>query len=583
MAYEELKNIDLKKLPSMEKLHLNYYDSSVYDAVIPNMSEYDFLLERNKNYMNEVAITFMGKKITYEELHTRIDEYARALYKKGIRQGDVVALGVANTPESVYLCYSLNKLGAITSPINPTYNSYKMSRDIEIIKPKMFIGINDCYKNFKQAGKGMDIEMLVFPAVQSIDDKKLHFMYGAKQLISGNLTLNPEKSLKRIVEIGKDFQSVQYGNYRSGQLDEIMFTGGSSGMHKGVDLDGNGLNAVVRSLDYVLCLEPGEKFLGNLPQFMAFGKMALHYALCKSLNLELTLKALPNDFVSELKRVRPNGVMGGPVHWETLINANLSKDDLRDLRMPISGGEQLKYEKEQQINEALYNAGCSSTLWNGLGMSEMWAPVSVKRGSINSDTTIGTMIPFTNAKIVDINTGDELGYGDVGVLHVSGPGMMLGYHNNPVETANSVYVDNDGSRWFITGDLCKIEKNGELKYVGRLKRCFVCGCDNIYPEQIENMLCNLPEIREAIVTKIPDDKMQFLPKYHISLYDENCDVVQLEKKIEKMILTTLGESALPRFYEYHMEPLPRTPNGKIDPKGLQETDLNKLKSKVLKK
>lgn len=580
---ENEKNIVPERLPSEEKLHLGYYDSSVYGAKIPNMSEYDFLLERNKDYMNEVAITFMGKKITYEELHTRIDEYARALYKKGVRQGDVVALGVANTPESIYLCYSLNKLGAITSPINPTYNRYKMSRDIEIIKPKMFIGINDCYKNFKRAGKEMDIEMLVFPAVQSIDNRALHFMYGAKQFISGNLTLNPNKSLKRIVEIGKRDQSVQYGRYTSGQLSEIMFTGGSSGMHKGVDLDGNGLNAVVRALDYVLCLEPGEKFLGNLPQFMAFGKMALHYALCKSLNLELTLKALPKDFIEELKRVHPNGVMGGPVHWETLIGASLSKDELKDLKMPISGGEQLKYEKEQQINEALYNAGCSSTLWNGLGMSEMWAPVSVKRGNINSDKTIGTMLPFTNAKIVDVNSGNELGYDSVGMLHVSGPGMMLGYHNNPEETEKCIYIDENGTKWFITGDLCEIKKNGELKYVGRMKRCFVCGCDNIYPEQIENLLCDLPEIREAVVTKIPDDKLQFLPKYHLSIYDENCDITQLERKIEKMIITTLGESALPRFFEYHLEPLPRTPNGKIDPKVLQEKDLTSCSAKVLKR
>ena len=354
-------------------------------------------------------------------------------------------------------------------------------------------------------------------------------------------------------------------------------------MHKGVDLDGNGLNAVVKSLDYVLCLKPGEKFLGNLPQFMAFGKMALHYALCNNLNMELTLKALPKDFVEELLRVHPQGVMGGPIHWETLIHSNLSKDDLKDLKMPISGGEQLKFEKEQQINEALYNAGCSSTLWNGLGMSEMWAPVSVKRGNINSDKTIGTMIPFTNAKIIDINTSKELDYGQVGMLHVTGPGMMIGYHNNPEETDKSIYVDDKDTRWFITGDLCKIEENGELKYIGRLKRCFVCGCENIYPEQIENILSDLPEVREAIVTKIPDDKLQFLPKYHISLYDGNCDTQQLEKKIEKIIMSTLGEAALPKFYEYHTEPFPRTPNAKIDPKPLQEQDLNKIKAKTLMK
>jgi len=569
--------------PSEEKLYMNFYDESAKTAKIPNCSKYDFLYERNKLYMSNVAINFADKKITYEELHTRIDEYARALYNKGVRQGDVIALGVANTPEAIYLDYALNKLGAIKTPINPTYNSYKIARDLEIVRPKMFIGINDCYKNFRKASKGMDIQVVLYPAVQSIDNNLLQVIYKLQKTFQGNISLDPKKSLKNILK-NNDGVNVIYGTYESGQISDIMFTGGSSGMHKGVDLDGNGLNAVVKSLDYVLCLEPGEKFLGNLPQFMAFGEMALHYALCKNLNIELTLKALPKDFVDELLRTNPQGVMGGPVHWETLINRGLSSDALKDLKMPITGGEQLKFEKEIQINNALNAAGCKSTLWNGLGMTEMWAPVSVKRGKINNNTTIGTMIPFTNAKIVNTVTGEELGYGQKGMLHVSGPGMMLGYHNNIEETNKSIYTDEQGVRWFITGDLCEYQKNGELKYVGRNKRCFVCGCDNIYPEEIENMLCELTEIREAIVTKIPDDESQFLPKYHISLYDENCDIQQLEKKIEKLIYNTLGESAMPRFFEYYGTPLPRTPNGKIDPKPLQEKDLELKNSvKVLKK
>lgn len=570
-----------KKLPSEEKLHMNYYDENAKFVELPNLSEYDFLYERNKPYMNNIAVTFAGKKITYEELHTRIDEYARALYKKGVRQGDIVALGLANTPEAIYISYSLNKLGAVISPINPTYNSYKMARDIEIINPKMFIGINDCYKKFKEASKGNNIDMIVFPAVQSIDDKKLHAMYNLKQLLTGNLTLNPNKNLMNILKNGRLYKDVSYGKYEKGKLDEIMFTGGSSGVHKGVDLDGNGLNAVVKSLDYVLNLEPGEKFLGNLPQFMAFGKMALHYALCKSLNIELTLKALPKDFLDELLRTNPQGVMGGPIHWETLIGKKLPKDAFKDLKAPITGGEQLKFEKEYQINEALSNAGCKSTLWNGLGMTEMWAPVAVKRGNDNNETTIGRMIPFTNAKIVDINTNQELSYNEVGMLHVTGPGMMLGYHNNIEETEKSIYTDEKGIRWFVTGDLCKMDETGELKYVGRNKRCFVCGCDNIYPEQIENMLCDLKEVREAIVTKIPDDKLQFIPKYHISIYDENCDTKSLINKIEKMIYSSLGESAMAGYYEFHNEALPRTPNGKIDFKPLQEADLKENKVKKI--
>ena len=154
--------------------------------------------------------------------------------------------------------------------------------------------------------------------------------------------------------------------------------------------------------------------------------------------------------------------------------------------------------------------------------------------------------------------------------------MMLGYHNNQEETEKSIYVDETGTRWFRTGDLCKIRANGEIEYVGRLKRCFVCGCDNIYPESIENLLCNVPGVREAIVTKIPDDDKQFLPKYHVSVYDESISYKELEDTIKKLIMNTLGESSMPCEIEFYTEPLPRTPNAKIDPKPLQEKDLQKM-------
>ena len=80
------------KLPSELKLHMNFYDESAKTAEPKPMSQYEFLYERNKPYMNNTAISFANKKITYEELHTRIDEYARALYKRGIRANDIVAL-----------------------------------------------------------------------------------------------------------------------------------------------------------------------------------------------------------------------------------------------------------------------------------------------------------------------------------------------------------------------------------------------------------------------------------------------------------------------------------------------------------
>ena len=84
-----------------------------------NKTQYEYMLEKNKNHMNEIALSFEGRKITYEELHDKIDKYARLLYKRGIRSGDRIGFSAYNTPEAVYLLYALIRLGAIDIGFNP--------------------------------------------------------------------------------------------------------------------------------------------------------------------------------------------------------------------------------------------------------------------------------------------------------------------------------------------------------------------------------------------------------------------------------------------------------------------------------
>lgn len=602
--------------PSESFANMQFFSEEAQNATLPNQTEYDFLYERNKNYMNNNALTFDKKKVSYEELHTRIDEYARALYKRGVREGDIIALAVANTPEAVYLYYALNKLGAIVCPINPIDNAYKMLEDLKVVKPKMFIGIQDSYGNFKKASKGMNIDVITFPAVQSMDNRLVKSLYFGKQFINGNILFKADHVLSKVLENGKNAEDVIFPGYKPGTVSDLMFTGGSSGTHKAVMLDGNGLNCVTKSLDYVTELQPGEIFMGNLPQFMAFGKLSLHYALCKNTDVHLTLKALPEFFKEELYRIHPAGVFAGPVQWERFINEVLGEMDpnfgkvnfslnsseykeylikikemieknkkdslsLEWLKMGVSGGEQLKNMTEMVCNMIFSELGAPDSLWNGLGMTEMWAPVAVKMGKKNTDGTIGPMIPFNNLMVVDPNTFEELDYNQIGLLCVNGPGMMLGYYENDEET-EKVFIEKNGQKWLVTGDIVKLSSNGELKFVDRLKRCFVCGVENIYPQRIENLLSNVPEIAETIVTKIPDNDLQYVPKYHISLKSE-CDIEQLKKKIEKLITSTLGQNYLPHFYDFTYEKLPRTANGKLDSTKLQKADNEENMKLVLKK
>ena len=494
----------------MEKFY-DYYTKEIKEDSLPVGNEYDFLLERNKNYMNNVALSF-DAKITYEELHERIDEFARALYKRGIRKGTCVGAVLVNTPESVYLLYALKKLEAQVVGLSPLNNEYKMQRDIEMTKPEFIISVDMMYGNFKNPARNLNITPILYSPLESLNKNGLKFLYNAKQFVSGNKILKKSSNLMNIVKDGKDFDEVEYPEHVKGSTTDIMFTGGSSGIHKGVELDGGALNSVVKALDYVLVLEPGMVHLGNIPFcHMCFGRLVLHYCLCKNLEYALTLKAMPKDFYSELVITHANGAMGGK----------------------------------------------------------------------NTPGTVGYPIPFVNSKIVDSKTFKELPIETPGVLLVNGPGMMLRYHENEEET-NAVFVyDENGVKWYNTMDVAVKHENGEYEFIGRLKRNFVSGVDNIYPEQIEQLLLQIPEIREVLVTSIPDDKEQFLPSYHVSLNDFDCNKTVLENKIFTLIQNTLGTSALPGYIEYYENALPRTDNGKLDPKAMEEKDKERIENNNL--
>ena len=560
----------------------DYYEGIEKEDTLPEGNEYDFLLERNKNHMGDIALSFDKRLITFEELHERIDEYARALYKRGVRPGDSVGVCVVNTPESVYLIYALNKLNATIIGLSPLNNEYKMLRDIELTRPRMVISADLMFSKFKKAVHDMEVEPILYSPLLSSDNIILKLAYDAKQIIDGNKLFKRDNRLDKIYKAYKDYPVEEYPVHEKGTCNNIIFTGGSTGVHKGVELDGNGLNCVVKAIDHVLYLQPGMVHLGNIPfGNMCFGRLVLHYCLCNNIQYALTLKAMPEDFYDELIRTHANGAMGGPVHWETLIdNPKVKKDSLKELIQPISGGEQFKPKKLEQANAVLKYAGCDVPIGDGLGLTEMWAPTHVCLGGRNTPGTIGYPLPFVKSKIVDPNTLEELEDGKPGLLFVTGPGMMLGYYNNPEETKNDIVIEGD-TKWYNTKDLAIKLPNGEYKFVGRKKRNFVSNVDNIYPEQVEQLLLQIPEIREVIVTPIPDEHEQFLPKYHISLKDINCDIDKLERSIYSIIGSTLGESALPGYIEYYDKPLPRTDNGKLNSKLLSDNDLVEIENNSL--
>ena len=559
--------------------------------VNPNMSKYDYMYENSKNHMNNIALTFEDKKITYEEMFESINKYAKLLYAKGVRKGDLIGICTFNTPEAVYLIYALNLLGAVVVGYSSFDNKEKIKVDVEMTKPKMVITTDYSYGNFKNLEKSLNISTILYSPLEYSNNKKIKFGYRLMQIKNGNFTLQKDKKLKHLLKMNYDSVILPEKEYVNGELSDIMFTGGSTGVHKGVDLNDVGLNTEIEGMKqlYDENYFDGKVYLGQIPfGHMAFGRSILHSALTNNMTYALTLRAMPNDFYDELVRTKANGASGGPPHWTSLIEmkngvyvprSDLKPNSLSNLEVTFSGGEAKKETTEKAINDALAFCGSKTKLGDGLGATETWGSNILNTGNYFKEGVLGVPVPSLKVKLVDPETGKEVKKGEKGILYLSGPSIMMGYHNNPEETAKVISYDEQGNRWLNLGDYLQ-EEDGYYKYVGRQKRNFVCGVDNIYPEQIEELISSLPEIREAVVTPISDDILQFIPSYHISLYSDQIDFVEFEKKLKKLILTNIGEGALPGKINYITEPLVRMTNSKIDIEYYKKQDIEE-KTKIL--
>lgn len=565
-----------------------------------NETKYNYMLEQNKDYMDLTALSFGDRRITYEEMHDRIEKYVRLLYSKGVRQGDVIGICAYNTPESVYLLYALDIIGAIVVGYSPFDNKEKTKLDIEMTKPKMVISVDMCYKNFKDWEKALNFSTILYSPVDSLDDMKIKVGYKLLQLKNGNFKLSKDSNLKSLLK--KNYSDVDYvkAPFEQDGLRDILFTGGSTGVHKGVELSDNGLNSVVEGMNSIFTAEPGMIHLGNIPfGHMAYGRSILHYALCNNMEYALTIKAMPSDFYDEIVRTHATAAVGGPPHWVSLIEQQgdkfvpsrlLKAGSLSELHYATSGGEAKKETTENAINEALKYCGSDAKLGDGLGATETWASMMINNGKIHHRGTVGEPISTLDVKLVDPDTGKEVKDGEKGLLYVSGPSVMLGYHNNPEETSKVISYDENGKRWINIGDFLMKTPDGEYKYVGRQKRNFVSGCDNTYPEELESLLLLIPEIREVVVTPISDEMVQYIPRYHISLYDTNIDYKELEEKINALVMSKLNENWLPGSIAYYDKPLERMQNSKVnisyykelDQKALENNEIDNTSAKQLR-
>ena len=581
---EKQRNLYLKKLAngtlqgpltgkqSIDKTWLKYYEDYDIKQDIPKMSAYDYMVVNNNSNLDKIALNFYGIKITYEELLKNIDKITRSLISLGVKKGNIVTLAMANTPEMVYLFYALNRIGAISNVIDPRYSADEMKREINKVNSKYFITLEDCYDTSRRIIEETNVEKTVYLTALESMPLPIKVVNKLKNKIKSidNNSISWNDFIKNGKKIDKDINNI----YENDMPVTIVHTGGTTGEPKGVVLTNENFVAMANmhmhgGLDY----EKDDKFLNILPPFIA-------YCLCNGINMPLTLglevTIIPQwdvpDFPMILDKYKPNHVLAGPILWDYVTKSDIR--DLSYLKTPVSGGDALNEELEKRINDFFKKKNCKSKVAQGYGMTEVSSAAVFSKQEANKIGSVG--IPFikNNVSIFDPETLLEKDIGEEGEIWISSPTIMKEYYNNNIATEELKITTIDGNNWIRTGDIGKIDLDGNLYIVGRMKRMIVRSGNKIFPANTENIVLKLNEIDNCAIVGIDDDIERKVPVIHIVLKKEIVESKEeIVEKIKKIISDNLPEFNIPVKFVFR-ESMPLTSINKIDFKKLEQEELS---------
>ncbi len=563
----------LTGLPSVDKPWLKYYSEEAIKGQLPECTMYELLWNSNKAYLNHFALNYYGRKITYGQLFEKIEETARAFSALGVKQNDVVAICTVNTPEMVYALYALNRLGAIVNMIDPRTNVDGIREYLLEANVKLAMTIDVAYPAIRKAVQGTRVEKIisVSPADSLPPLAKLLFrLKTAAQVLSDNaLTWNA------FIQQGVGHDAV-YPEYVKGTCCVMAHTGGTTGSPKCVMLTNDNINAMTTGYRHIgVPFERSHRFFNDLPPFIIYGLcFATHTTLCFGVEVILYPKFDSKGFPKQFAKYKPHHFCTVPDHLRYLCSSKVTeKMDLSFFITVAVGGDSLSTELEEKMNRFLASHGCKYQTLKGFGMTELASGAVTASPLVNAIGSVGAPLVINNLKIVDLDTMQELGYGQSGEIWISGPTIMLGYLDKPEETAATIVTDDQGVRWIRTGDLGYMTEEGLLFHQGRIRRIYITVHEGqpakIFPMLVENTLKKSPNISACSVV---GRKQRTSENYEAVAYmvkkENSLSETQLTAELAALCSENLPTYMIPAEYRF-VDELPLTASGKVDFRALE--------------
>ena len=556
---------------------LKYYGNTPASLEYPHKTMYEMVEAAAKRHPNHVAYVFMGKKTTYTEFMKRIQAAAQGLYKMGIRKGDKVTICMANTPQALDCFYALNRIGAIPNMIHPLSASQEIAFYLNFSKSKAVLTLDQFYYKVAEILPQLEnpTEILIAKVVDELP-APLSALYpltksarAVKKLPKAGYTLWYD-----MVKAGKNTKlPAQKSRYDS--CGAILYSGGTTGTTKGIMLSNLNFNALalqtIAASGFTMEEISNMKMLSVMPVFHGFGLgIGIHTPLVAGGTCILIPQFNVKVYAKTLMKQKPNLIPGVPTLFEALLRTeDLEGADLSFLKGIFSGGDSLSPELKKKVDAFLREHNCSEQIREGYGTTECVTASCLTPKDYARQGSIGVPFPDTYYKIVEPGTTNEVGPNIEGEICISGPTVMLGYMDNPYETANTLRRHYDGRIWLHTGDLGHMDQDGFVYFRQRIKRMIITSGYNVYPSQLENIIDANDKVLISCVIGVKDPyRVQRVKAYVVPMPGVEPSEA-LKQEILDYCSGRIAKYAMPREIEFRKE-LPKTLVGKVAYRVLEE-------------
>ena len=548
------------------KSHLEY----------PELTMFQMVSRIADQYPGEPAYEFYGRKTTYKEFILRIERAARAFLAMGIKNGDAVTVCMPNVPQTLDCFYALNRIGAVANMIHPMSARSEISFYLNISESKMILTLDMFYEKVKQAVS--EVQQPVTILVARIQEELNPFLRMAYIVKKGKEYLkfpNTDHAIlwKDFLKNGREDISLPAPQFDPMKTSVILYSGGTTGTPKGICLSDLNFNACAMQARESIGEEfrTGLKMLSCMPCFHGFGLgLNLHAVLIHGACCILMPNFNNKSYTRMLLKKKPNFIAGVPTIFEALLHMpKLDGADLSFLHGMFCGGDSLSIELKKKIDVFLREHKADIQVREGYGLTECVTASCLTPRDSYKEGGIGMPFPDTVYRIVKPGTDRDVPCGEEGEIILTGPTLMLGYLNNPQETAETLRKQSDGKTWLYTGDIGYMDDDGYVYYVRRLKRLIITNGFNVYPGQIENVIDAFPDVSYSCVVGIKDPKRMQRVKAYIVLRDGIKADDDCRKRIVDYLQNHIARYALPREIEFRDE-LPKTLVGKVAYRILEE-------------